>query len=72
MSVNDFLVEQSDLLAWPLYVNDHGEVTCYVGGCDWTPREAGRRTTVEGVLDSLREHISKEHSGQGPEYWRPE
>jgi hypothetical protein len=50
---------------WGLYVNDAGKVTCD-GGCvsdgDFIDEYlAGRRHTVDELLDALQEHINQYH-----------
>lgn len=47
----------------PLYVNDLGVVSCYMGCDDWVPAYDlhTRRTNLADLADVIREHALSEH-----------
>lgn len=50
------------LMRWPLYVNDSGVVSCRAACCSeepWTPADVGRRTDLQGLVDSLAVHMAE-------------
>lgn len=54
------------LLRWPIYINDSGRVNCNSSCDDWDPSAAGRRCTVQDMLDLFIQHIEIDHNGQLP------
>lgn len=52
------------VMAWRLYINDDGVVTC--AHDDWDPSSVGRRCTFQDMADALIAHIVTDHNGQMP------
>lgn len=52
------------IMAWRLYINDHGVVTC--AHDDWDPSSVGRRCRFQDMADALIAHIVTDHNGQMP------
>lgn len=48
-----------------LYVNDEGQVQCYMGCDDWVPAYDlhARRTNLADLVDTIRTHVAMEHVG---------